>query len=445
MKSYNNLSPLDSRYAEKVQPITNIFSEYNYYKTCCIIEIQWAVWLYYYQEEKEEFSIETLNKIDNAVDILINHIEDDFIDEIKRLELTTKHDIKAVEKYVVKLISNTKFVSCVHFCLTSQDIVSLAYNVLVKNANDIIEESLENLGKSLENLANCAGSFQKFPALTHGQKGVLTTFNHHLRTYKKRLEEVCAGKPLSIKFGGAIGDLQSIQNFVDELNPLGAINKFLTFFYKEEKFKIDYSVTQVDNHKNICETLKRYTDICNIMIDLNRDLWTYVSMSYFIHSSETGQTGSSTMPNKVNPINFENSEGSAEFASNLFTFFINKFPKSRMYRDLTDSFTIRNLGYSVGCFYLSLNSILEGISKLSINESELKQVTEVSWECCAEYMQLLLKKNKIENAYEMILDVLKGRKDLTRGDMKFLVMNKLDIPYNLKVELIEKLTVYMRS
>ena len=415
------LSPLDDRYFQKVRELHDYFSEDAMLKIKTHIEIDYFIALC------DELKLE-LNDTDRY---WIAHIWNDIQpSHIKVIEEKTKHDIKAIEYYLRERFKhfNIPHDHMIHFGLTSQDINSLATSTMLDRFNQ------SEMAYQMNEIINTIYTFADknacvFPARTHGQLAVPTLFDKEMFVYLTRIEEVWSetmDHQFKAKFGGAVGNLSAHYIAYPDHDWLNFVNKFL------RKYDIDPEThtTQVANNKCISEYFDNIRMINNILIDLCRDIWMYNSYGYFKQTVTADEVGSSTMPQKVNPINFENAEGNLELANCLLSFMSDKLQISRMQRDLTDSTVMRNVGVALGHSVVAYKSLLAGLETLSINRMAVDRDLSNTG-LLAEAYQILLKKENIKDGYELI-------KGMERQGLK---IDNLNISQELKNKL-KSITVY---
>jgi len=386
------LSPLDDRYFQKVRELHDYFSEDAMLKMKSRIEIDYFIALC------EELKLE-LNDTDRH---WIAHIWNDIQpSHIKVIEEKTKHDIKAIEYYLRERFKhfNIPHDHMIHFGLTSQDINSLATSTMLDRFNQ------SEMSFYMNELINSIVSFGEknkcvFPSRTHGQLAVPTLFQKEVEVFSSRLSDVCKELidcPFKAKFGGAVGNLSAHYIAFPEHD----WKNFMDLFVRRYDINLEKVTTQVANNTTISEYFDRIRMINNILIDLCRDIWMYNSYSYFKQTVTADEVGSSTMPQKVNPIHFENAEGNLELANCLLSFMSDKLQISRMQRDLTDSTVMRNIGVVLGHSVVAYKSLLAGLETLSINRMAVDRDLSNTG-LLAEAFQILLKKENIKDGYELI-------------------------------------------
>ena len=436
MKHQELISPLDNRYSQKIIELANNFSESNLNKTRFEIEIDWIIFLTT-QGGKNFKSISEAAK-NNLVKIK-RSFDDKSAKKIKAIESRTNHDVKAVEYFIrdeMNKFSNLKkYQHLVHFALTSEDINSLSYAVLLRDAKDIYLKKLDVL---IKDLGTKSKSWAAIPMLarTHGQAASPSTLGKEIKVFQHRLSRqrdiLKKIKPLA-KFGGATGNFHTLDLSDSRIDWLSKTKKFLSLF------KVDQNpmTTQIEPHDGIAEISHCIQRINNILIDLDQDMWIYISNDIFKLKLKDGEIGSSTMPHKVNPIDFENSEGNLGLSSSLMSFFAEKLTKSRLQRDLSDSTVLRNLGVGFGYSYLGITSCMSGLSKIQPNKEIAHNELSKNWQVLAEAIQIVMKLEGYDNAYEEIKTKTRGQN--IDKDSYHKIINDLNISNESKKKL-KKLT-----
>ena len=436
MKHQELISPLDNRYSQKIIELANNFSESNLNKTRFEIEIDWIIFLTT-QGGKNFKSLSAAAK-KNLLKIKIG-FDDKSAKKIKAIESRTNHDVKAVEYFIRDEMSKysnlKKYQHLVHFALTSEDINSLSYAVLLRNAIDIY---LKKLNALIIDLSTKSKSWASIPVLarTHGQAASpsslgkeIKVFHHRLSRQKNILKKM---KPLA-KFGGATGNFHTLDLADSGIDWLSKTKKFLSLFRVDQ----NPMTTQIEPHDGIAEISHCIQRINNILIDLNQDMWIYISNDIFKLKLKDGEIGSSTMPHKVNPIDFENSEGNLGLSSSLMSFFAEKLTKSRLQRDLSDSTVLRNLGVGFGYSFLGITSCMSGLTKIQPNKEIARNELSENWQVLAEAIQIVMKLEGYDNAYEEIKTKTRGQ-NLDK-DSYLKIINDLKISTESKQKL-KKLT-----
>jgi adenylosuccinate lyase len=428
-----SISPIDGRYAATTSVLQGYFSEYALIKYRLHVEVEYLSFL----NAKKVISIPTplLNVLKKAVK---NFNETEAL-KIKAIEKTTNHDVKAVEYYLKNILNENGgeiYQEWIHFGLTSQDINNTAIPLSIKEAtNNIILPTIQALIDAINELAI---SQKNTPMLarTHGQAATPTTLGKELKVFSYRLENQLVqleAIPFMAKFGGATGAFNAHKISFPNVNWPKFANDFIN--KKLQLHRLQFT-TQIDNYDNIaawCDALKR---INTIFIDFSRDVWQYISVDYFGQKVIKGEVGSSAMPHKVNPIDFENAEGNLGIANALLEHFAAKLPISRLQRDLTDSTVLRNIGVPVAHIYVAMKALQRGINKLVVNKHTLNADLENNWAVVAEAMQTILRKEGVVGAYELLKNATRGGEKITQKTMISFV-NKLKVSDALKKKLLK--------
>ena len=430
---HDNISPLDNRYANKISQFRSNFSESALIKIRFEIEIEWLLFLCTKLSKSfKPLSNESIKKINSFK----SNFDDKYVLQIKKIESTTNHDVKAVEYFIADHFNKdkvlSKYVHLIHFGLTSEDINSLSYACLIKNGISLfINESLntnKTLLKYTKNWSNIS-----FLARTHGQAASPSTLGKEFKVFSARLSReiqiLKAIKPLA-KFSGATGNFHTFDIVNSSIDWPKANKRFLKQFGIEQNLY----TTQIEPHDWIAETSHSIVRINNILTDLSQDCWMYISNDIFKLKLNKNEVGSSTMPHKVNPIDFENAEGNFGISSALFEFFANKLTKSRHQRDLSDSTVLRNIGLGFGYSSLALSSTNKGLSKITPNISSIKNELDNNWEVLTEAVQTLMRYEGIPDAYEQLKKLSRGSK-LTQDSYIDFIEN-LDISNDSKTKLL---------
>ncbi len=401
------ISPVDGRYRGKTATLGNYFSEYALIRYRVLVEVEYLLAL--------SDAIDALKPIGNHAGVLRNiylSFTEADAQKIKATEKITNHDVKAVEYFLKEQLEEaglSAYKEFVHFGLTSQDINNTAIPLSYKEANEqLIFPTISSL---IENLKQLALQWKAIPMLahTHGQPASPTILGKEIMVFVERLEKQFTELkriPYAAKFGGATG------NFNAHLIAYGSVD-WVSFANDFVNNKLGLSrstyTTQIEHYDYLAASFDAYKRINNILLDFCRDMWTYISMEYFKQKTKAGEIGSSAMPHKVNPIDFENAEGNLGIANALFEHLAAKLPISRLQRDLTDSTVLRNIGVPIAHTLISLSSIEKGLSKLLLNEAKLNEDLEANWAVVAEAIQTILRRENYPNPYEKL-------KELTRGN-----------------------------
>ncbi|HEV6964007.1 adenylosuccinate lyase [Roseateles sp.] len=430
------LSPLDGRYAAKVAALRPLLSEYGLMHRRVQVEVEWFIALS--DAGFKEFK-PLSGSARSRLRRLVKKFSEADAEEIKAIERTTNHDVKAVEYWIKRsfegqpeLLAASEFV---HFACTSEDINNTSHALMLKAARD--EVMLPALDGILETLRKMAHQFAAVPMLsrTHGQTASPTTVGKEIANVVARLstarERIAAVKPLA-KMNGAVG------NFNAHLSawPRHDWEKFSKqVIEKQLKLSFNPYTIQIEPHDYMAELFDAFTRANTILIDWARDVWGYISLGYFKQRTKAGEIGSSTMPHKVNPIDFENAEGNFGLASAVLTHLSQKLPVSRWQRDLTDSTVLRNMGVGLGYALLGYDSLAKGLGKLEVNEAALAADLDAAWEVLAEPIQTVMRRYGLENPYEQLKELTRG-KAITRESLQAFIEG-LDLPKAEKARLLK--------
>ena len=438
---HNNISPLDSRYAKKISNFRENFSESELIKIRFEIEIEWILFLCSKLPKTfkplSKKSVEKIVKFKNAFD-------NKSVLQIKKIEATTNHDVKAVEYYIRNYFKKDKvlssYIHLIHFGLTSEDVNSLSYAVMIKKGILIYLNEITSLNKVL-NTYSKKWSNVAFLARTHGQPASPSTLGKEFKVFASRLDREISVlksiKPMA-KFSGATGNYHTF-DIVDTKIKWSQINKK---FIKQFAVEQNPYTTQIEPHDWIAETCHSLVRINNILIDLCQDVWIYISNDIFALKLLKNEVGSSTMPHKVNPIDFENAEGNFGISSALLEFFANKLTKSRHQRDLSDSTVLRNVGLGFGYSALAIKSANNGLSKITPNKIKIQDELNDNWEVLTEAVQTLMRYEGIPDAYEQLKKLSRGSKLDQETYITFI--NSLSISTNSKEKLLNlKPSIYI--
>ncbi|HEU4716724.1 MAG TPA: adenylosuccinate lyase [Bacteroidia bacterium] len=428
------VSPVDGRYRKQVEELSNYFSEGALIRYRLVVETEYFIALCRLPlPQLKGIGEKTFGELRR--DIYENFSPAD-AQRVKEIEKTTNHDVKAVE-YVMKekfdrlkLDAHKEFV---HFGLTSQDINNTATPMMIRDAwKNTLFPLLENVLHSLEKMA---AEWENIPMLahTHGQPASPTRLGKELRVFTERLKEqlrLLEMVPFSAKFGGATGNF----NAHHVAYPSVDWKKFGDDFIASLGLKRSHPTTQIEHYDNLAAFFDGLKRINTILIDLSRDFWQYISMNYFRQKVKEGEVGSSAMPHKVNPIDFENAEGNLGFANAIFEHLSAKLPVSRLQRDLTDSTVLRNAGVPFAHTIIALKSLQKGISKLLLNEDALNKDLEQNWAVVAEAIQTILRREGYPKPYEALKDLTRGNASVTKDSMHAFI-DRLSVSDEIKKEL----------
>ncbi len=430
------ISPVDGRYFKSTHPLTQYFSEYALIQYRIRVEIEYYIALC-------ELPLPQLKSFpkDKYVDLrnIYKNFSETDAKRIKEIEKTTNHDVKAVE-YLIKekmdALDLSEFKEFVHFGLTSQDVNNTAIPLSIKDCNEnVLFAGLQQVMNKLRVLAE---EWKEIPMLakTHGQPASPTRLGKEIFVFFERLavqEKQLVHIPYSAKFGGATGNLNAHQIAYPEINWAQFANKFVNEQLGLHRSTTTTQIEHYDNMAAYCDALKR---INNILIDLCRDIWTYVSMEYFKQKISKNEVGSSAMPHKVNPIDFENAEGNLGFANSMLEFFAAKLPISRLQRDLTDSTVLRNIGMPLAHILIAFNSINKGLDKLMLNEQKIHNDLEHNYAVVAEAIQTVLRREGYPNPYEKLKELTRVHGTINRQVIDMFI-DQLEVPENVKQELLK--------
>ncbi|MCH9770033.1 MAG: adenylosuccinate lyase [Gammaproteobacteria bacterium] len=403
------LSPLDGRYYNKSQALADCMSEYGLIRFRLSVEIHWLIKLC---QTDGITKTSSLNKKQQQQ--LLQLLDDFDLDEakqIKMIEQATNHDVKAVEYYLQEQLNRLnleQLIPFVHFGCTSEDINNVAYSLMLQQASKkVLLPAMLTLIRQLNTMAKDTAKLSML-ARTHGQPATPTTLGKELKNFNMRLERQYLQLKqfsLSAKFNGAVGNFNAHRIAYPDIDWPTLSESFI----HELGLTPNLFTAQIEPHDNLVEFLQIISRFNTILIDLNRDIWSYISLGFFQQQRVKGEVGSSTMPHKINPIDFENSEGNLGIANSLIMHFSNKLPISRWQRDLTDSTVLRNLGIVFGYSYIAYQSHHKGLQKLIANETVIEKELASHWEVLAEALQTVMRRHGIADAYEQL-------KELTRGE-----------------------------
>ncbi|MET3113266.1 adenylosuccinate lyase [Pedobacter sp. CG_S7] len=434
------ISPVDGRYRNTTQALASYFSEYGLIKYRVFVEIEYFIALC-------ELNLPALSAFDKSNYNTLRHIYQKFNEadaqEIKDTEKITNHDVKAVEYFIKKKFDELNFQpfkEFIHFGLTSQDINNTAIPYTFKLAlNDVYLPLISELISKLNSLAQ---EWKDIPLLahTHGQPASPTKLGKEFLVFAERLNiqlNNLKAIPNSAKFGGATGNFNAHHIAYPKINWVAFSNQFVNNTLGLSRAQHTTQIEHYDQFAAQCDALKR---INNIIIDLDRDIWAYISKNYFKQRIKEGEVGSSAMPHKVNPIDFENAEGNAGIANALFEFFAAKLPISRLQRDLTDSTVLRNVGVPMAHTVISISSTLKGLNKIILNKEAIAADLENNWAVVAEAIQTVLRREAYPNPYEALKDLTRTNQKITAQTMSVFIEG-LNISTELKEEL-KQITPY---
>lgn len=430
------ISPIDGRYSAKTASLRPLLSEYGLIYHRVLVEIRWLQALASHPEIRE---IETLSESANAsLESIIENFDEQQANRIKELEKTTNHDVKAVEYFLKEQVADLGELSAIseffHFACTSEDINNLSYALMLKSSRDeVIVPAINRVIGLLKNLAHRYADVAMM-SRTHGQPASPTSMGKEIANVVYRLErQVSQMNKLDMlgKLNGAVGNYNAHMSAYPELDWPELAQQFVASL----GISFNPYTTQIEPHDYIAELLDVYCRCNTILIDFSRDIWGYISIGYFKQKTTAGEVGSSTMPHKVNPIDFENAEGNLGIANAILGHLSQKLPISRWQRDLSDSTVLRNLGSGLGHILVALDSLERGIDKLEVNHAAISEDLDNNWEVLAEPIQTVMRRYGVEQPYEKLKALTRGHKIDAKIIHNF--VQKLDIPDQAKQQLIE--------
>ena len=430
-----SVSPLDGRYNQAIEEFREVTSEYGLIKYRVIVEIKWFIHLSKISKIKElpKLNIKDTNYL---IDLIDNFSLKD-AKRIKTIESKTNHDVKAVEYFLKEKFKKSKklnkYAEFIHFACTSEDINNLSYALMIKDASKITHSNIKQVQNKIRSFAK---KFAKHSMLsrTHGQNASPTTMGKEFSNFSHRINklqiEIDRHKMVG-KINGAVGNYNAHHVAYPDIN----WEKVAKDFVKGLNLDFNSHTTQVEPKDTIAVLLSDYVKLNNILIDLSRDIWGYISLGYFKQRLKEGEVGSSTMPHKVNPIDFENAEGNLGMANANLNHISNTVTISRWQRDLTDSTIMRNIGTCFGYMNIALSSLQKGLNKLELNDQRLKEDLSKSWEILTEAIQTIIRKNNIPNGYELMKKLSRGKDINEKNLIEFI--NTMDVPSEDKKRLLQ--------
>lgn len=402
-----NISPIDGRYKETAEEVKKYFSEYHLIKNRIIVEIEWLKKLFNIREVELKIKEEELKILDKiAKEFNINEAK-----RVKEIEQVTKHDVKAIEYYIdEKLAENNleKYNHLVHFACTSEDINNIAYGVMEKEL--VQNVYIPNISKLIHILREKARKYANISMLshTHGQNATPTTVGKEFSIVVYRMEKILnriKQEKLTGKFNGTVGNFNAHSISYPNVDWINVAKEFV------ESFGLEYNMytTQIESHDSIAVVLSEIKLLNNIVLDFDNDMWMYISRNYFKQQNIIGEVGSSVMPHKINPINFENSMANIKMSNGIIDVFLNNLQISRMQRDLSDSSLQRNIGMVIAYSLIAIKQTIIGLNKSTVNEEKLRGDLNNTPEVLAEPVQTILRKNGCKNAYETLKELTRGK------------------------------------
>ena len=435
LTSLTAVSPVDGRYGSRTSALRPIFSEYGLIRNRVLVEVRWL------QRLAAHASITEVAPFSDTANAALNELAENFqlehAERVKEFERTTNHDVKAVEyllkEQAQKLPELAKVTEFIHFACTSEDINNLSHALMLREGRDDV--LLPLMRKLAESLRALSVEFADVPMLsrTHGQPASPTTLGKEFANVVYRLERQIAqvaAIPLLGKMNGAVGNYNAHISAYPEIDWEANAREFI-----EGDLGLSFNpyTTQIEPHDYIAELFDAVARFNTILIDFDRDVWGYISLGYFKQKTVAGEIGSSTMPHKVNPIDFENSEGNLGIANAIFQHLASKLPISRWQRDLTDSTALRNLGVGMAHSVIAYEASLKGIGKLELNAAKIAEDLDNCWEVLAEPVQTVMRRYGIENPYEKLKDLTRGKGISAQALQTFI--ETLDLPEEAKVQL----------
>ncbi|TMM41934.1 adenylosuccinate lyase [Colwellia ponticola] len=436
LSALSAISPVDGRYGSKVKSLRPIFSEFGLIKYRVTVEVRWLQKLAATNEISEvpAFSAQA----NTILDDIVTHFSEEDALAIKKIEATTNHDVKAVEYFLKeKICSNAELnavTEFIHFACTSEDINNLSHGLMLSDCREkVLLPEIDNILSALKTLAN---EYKNIPMMcrTHGQPASPSTLGKEMANVYVRLQrqrDQIANVDMLGKINGAVGNYNAHLSAYPEIDWHEYANEFVTSL----GLTFNAFTTQIEPHDYIAELFDAVSRFNTILIDFDRDIWGYIAMGHFKQKTIAGEIGSSTMPHKVNPIDFENSEGNLGIANALFTHLSQKLPISRWQRDLTDSTVLRNLGVGFAHTMIAYGATLKGMSKLEVNEANLADELDNNWEVLAEPIQTVMRRYGIEKPYEKLKELTRGKR--VNGDSMREFIMTLELPEHAKAQLCE--------
>jgi adenylosuccinate lyase len=434
LSSLTALSPIDGRYASKTEALRPIFSEYGLIRHRVVVEVRWLQALAAHEDIKEVPVLST--HAERVLNDIIDKFSEQDAQRVKNIESTTNHDVKAVEYFLKEKITGNKELEAIsefiHFACTSEDINNLAYALMLREARN--QSLLPLLDEVIDVISELARKNAEIPMLarTHGQTASPTTIGKEMANVAARLRrqrEQFSAIPVLGKINGAVGNYNAHIVAYPDIDWPALSSQFISGLGLE----VNPYTTQIEPHDYMAELFDVLSRFNTVLIDFSRDVWGYISLGYFRQKTVAGEVGSSTMPHKVNPIDFENAEGNLGIANALFSHFGAKLPISRWQRDLSDSTVLRNTGVAVAHCIIAYESCLKGIGKLQVNEQRTAEDLDNSWEVLAEALQTVMRRHGIEKPYEKLKDLTRDQQ-VNQATLQTFI-NTLELPDNVKQEL----------
>ncbi len=440
MSSIEKISPIDGRYYSKTKALSEYFSEHALIKYRLFVEVQYLIAL-------KKLGLPELKNLTDSdlenLELVYKSFNEKDSQKVKDIEKVTNHDVKAVEYYLkdkMNSLGMSKSLEFVHFGLTSQDINNTAFPIMIRHAlDDVI---IKEVKKLISDIREKSKEWQDVPMLarTHGQPASPTTLGKELFVFVERLEnqmKVVNEISLRVKFGGATGNFNAHLVAYPEMDWIGFANDFTR---KHLGLERSQHTTQIDHYDSLSELFDAFARVNTILIDFSRDIWSYISMDYFKQKLIENEVGSSAMPHKVNPIDFENAEGNLGMSSSVFKFLSSKLPISRLQRDLTDSTVLRNVGVPFAHLLVSIKSLQKGISKLVLNKDKIDADLDANWAVVSEAIQNILRKISYPKPYETLKQLTRGNTNIDKEAIHNFI-DTLDVDAAIK-EKMKKITPF---
>ncbi len=429
------ISPIDGRYSGKVEALRPIFSEYGLIRYRIKVEVRWLQALAKHPQISEVPNL--TDKANQFLNRLVSEFSHDDALRIKAIEKTTNHDVKAVEYFLKEKIVHCAELEAIseffHFACTSEDINNLSYGLMLKEGREVMLLQMNDCIAAIKKVSQTTAS-QAMLSRTHGQSATPTTIGKEFANTVARLsrqKSQFSAVELLGKINGAVGNYNAHSIAYPDVDWVIFAQKFV----ESLGLQLNPYTTQIEPHDYVAEYFHALSRFNTILLDFDRDIWSYISLGYFKQKTIAGEVGSSTMPHKVNPIDFENSEGNLGLANALFGFLAEKLPISRWQRDLTDSTVLRNIGVGIAHTSIAIQSTLKGISKLELNSQAMDADLDSNWEVLAEPIQTVMRRYGIEKPYEKLKELTRGQRVTAEGMHAF--VENLEIPDEAKAELLK--------
>lgn len=430
----NAISPVDGRYHDATQPLAPYFSEFGLMRYRVQVEVEYLISLSAVLHDLVDFPVHLLSELRK----LYKQFSEADAQEIKEIEKVTNHDVKAVEYFLKKKFEKLKieyFKEFIHFGLTSQDINNTAIPLSIKEF--LNKEFLPSIQELVRDINTRSKEWANIPMLahTHGQPASPTRLGKEISVFSTRVDKqliLLKSIPFSAKFGGATGNLSAHHVAYPDVD----WHKFAEEFCQHLGLARSFPTTQIEHYDNLAALFDNLKRINTILIDFSRDVWQYIAMNYFKQKIKAGEIGSSAMPHKINPIDFENAEGNLGYANAIFEHLAAKLPISRLQRDLTDSTVLRNVGIPLAHTYIAIKSLQKGLAKLELNEAVIEEDLENNWAVIAEGIQTILRKENYPNPYEALKELTRKNEKITKESIH-LFIEGLNVNDKVKAKLKE--------